>query len=458
MITSLYRALVDAGKGGNRYAVLPDEISYERLLTAIEDRAVALSRIVPVGARVAIPTEPVLDFIRDFYALNRLECAVVPQNPDVPEAVWQAHADYRLFADRVYRCRLSPPQVLLDDIALILFTSGSTGLPKAVYLSNRNLLSNCIAIGQRCFQFADVCGALTAPLHYVLGLNMQMNLMLLNGGTIFLPQAKNIETIVHAIHNPAVNYISGIPMFYRKVVDYCAKRDLFMRHLKYAFIGGAPWNRGLVEQITERLGVVPAATYGLSETSPIVTFGPMTADGTNRPYSVGKAIPDVYVRIGEDGEILVKGPNVASAVGHPTPQRIDGWFHTGDCGYLDADDNLYITGRIKELINKGGVKINCTLVEQELRRHPEVIDCVVGAVPSTAYGEDIGAVVLASSMLDVGDFSFIQAHQRPKVIINLAEFPTLSSSGKIDRKKVQQLLWSSASSKPTPVYSQEESM
>lgn len=458
MATSLYRALVDAGKIGNQYAVLPDQISYEMLITAIDDRAAELSKIVPVGARVAIPSEPVLDFIRDFYALNRLECAVVPQNPDMPEAVWQAHVDYRLFADRVYRCHPGPPQAVLDDIALILFTSGSTGLPKAVYLSNHNLRSNCIAVGQRCFQFENVCGTLTAPLHYVLGLNMQMNLMLLNGGTIFLPQAKNIEAIVHALHNPAVNYISGIPMFYRKVVDYCARHDLSARHLRYAFIGGAPWNQKLVEQIRERLGVVPAATYGLSETSPIVTFGPMTMDVANRLYSVGKAIVDVCIRIGEDGEVLVKGPNVASAVGHPTPQRTDEWFRTGDCGYLDANDNLYITGRIKELINKAGVKINCMLVEQELRRHPEVIDCVVGAVPSTVYGEDIGAVVLASSTLDVGDFSFIKTHQRPKLILNLTEFPTLASSGKIDRKKIQQLLWSSTSSSLTPVCPQEESM
>ena len=438
----LYSQLANIVRTRGLEAIVSSQITYRTLLEQINSRASELCSKIDANAAVAVQTNRPIEFIVNFFALNKLGCAVVPENPEIPDEIKCAHVDFRLIGN-VVEAQNRNESTKFKDVALILFTSGSTGMPKAVYLTNRNILSNCLTVGQTCFKFRDrVCGLLSAPLYYVLGSNMQMNLMLLNGGSIYIPESANIDSMVDALQTGTVNYICGVPLFFRKIVDACARRAASFTHLEYAFIGGAAWDAELLNDTKKYLGIIPSATYGLSETSPIITFSSMEPNNNGDAFSVGKSINDVHISISPDNEILVKGPNVAIAAGHPTPVLIGDWLHTGDCGRLDSQGNLYITGRIKELINKGGIKINCSLIEHEIRKFPGVFDCVVGAIRSTKYGEDIGVAIYSHGNYLIEDFVFLNEHSRPKRVLNLDKFPTLKASGKVDRKMIRKMLWS----------------
>jgi long-chain acyl-CoA synthetase len=306
-------------------------------------------------------------------------------------------------------------EVRPDHLATIIYTSGTTGEPKGVMLSHRNLVSNMIAGHAIVPVNQDDVSLSFLPLSHSFE-RLVSYVYLANGVTIVF--AESMETVGKDLPVVKPTVITGVPRVYEKFQSRILERGsalpqprraLFNWGVKVARAGG----RGLQAKLADRLvfskiresiggrlrclvsGSAPLSLdtaqffagiglpitegYGLTETSPVVTANPMNAP---RLGTVGRPIPGVEVRIAEDGEILVRGPNVMVGY-HNKPQETsavlkDGWFHTGDVGALDADGYLSITDRKKDLlVTSGGKKIAPQPIEAILKRSPLVAEALV---------------------------------------------------------------------------------
>jgi long-chain acyl-CoA synthetase len=322
------------------------------------------------------------------------------------------------------------PEVGPDDLAEIVFTSGTTGTPKGVMLSHRNIRSNVEAINQ-----VFPCGPEFQPLS-ILPLSHLLEqtcgLMLpLRGGTriayaralqpaaiqrdmaeyrvttmVLVPRILSLfmDTIERRVKRDGKEKVWNLMCRISEHLPLRARRVLFRSviqsfggRLKFLVSGGAALEPEL-ERKWELMGIPILQGYGASETSPIISA---SAVKDRKPMSVGKALPGTELRLAEDGEIQVKGPNVMQGY-WKNPEAtadvlVDGYYHTGDLGELDGEGRLYIKGRKKNMIVlANGMKVFPEDVEQALMRVPGVSEAMVMTVPS-AYGPQIQAVMLCSS-------------------------------------------------------------
>jgi long-chain acyl-CoA synthetase len=245
------------------------------------------------------------------------------------------------------------------DLATIIYTSGTTGNPKGVMLNHENLLGNAqgtLEIGPR---YAEDILLSWLPYSHIYARTCDLYVTTLAGSTVAL--ADSIDTLVVNIAETHPSWLTSVPRFYEKVwgrVEHLAPADraaslkkIFGPRIRQLSSGGAPLPRHVCEGFFES-GLPLLEGYGLTETSPVVSFN--TAEN-HKVGTVGRPLPGVEVRIADDGEILIRGPNVMQGYWRnpeATAEVIekDGWFHTGDVGHLDADGYLSITDRKKDLI------------------------------------------------------------------------------------------------------------
>ena len=277
----------------------------------------------------------------------------------------------------------------LHETALILYTSGTTGEPKGVMLSFKNLLSNIKAIEKVGVAGKEDRTLALLPFHHSYPLMVTMLVPLYLGATIVFLERLSSEELLKALKEHKITILVGVPRLYQLLhqrimegirsnplgnllfaispfLNPPLRRLLFKRvhkafggRIKYLVSGGAKLPVDIALDLN-RLGFTILEGYGLTETSPIVSFNP-----PQRPKlgSVGLPIEEVYVKISEEGEVLVRGVNVMQGY-YKKPEETkkafkDGWFMTGDLGYLDQEGYLYITGRKKEiLVLSGGKKVN----------------------------------------------------------------------------------------------------
>jgi long-chain acyl-CoA synthetase len=289
-------------------------------------------------------------------------------------------------AERVQREALA--HVRPDDLATVLYTSGTTGEPKGVMLSQRNLASNAVAsltaFGQRPDDFR--LGWL--PLSHIFARTCDLYTWIAAGSQLAL--ADSPETVLTNCGQVRPTLLNGVPYFYEKVQRQLmedgkvsspsAMAEVFGGRLRAAISGGAPLPKHVAE-FYHRQGVKLLQGYGLTETSPVISTE--TVDH-HKLGTVGRPIPGVEVRISSEGEILTRGPHVMAGYWNnqaATDESIvDGWFHTGDLGAVDAEGFLRITGRKKELIvTAGGKNVAPAHIEALLSEDPLVKQvCVVG--------------------------------------------------------------------------------
>jgi long-chain acyl-CoA synthetase len=245
-----------------------------------------------------------------------------------------------------------------DDLATVMYTSGTTGDPKGVMLTHGNLLSN----GQSCVELQPYVGDGVIlgwlPLTHIYARLVDHYISLLTGVTLAL--AESPETLIENLAEIQPTNMAAVPRFYEKVLTYVASNDPVEtgRRLRYIFgpridwisSGGAALPVGIARPYLDA-GLHLMQGYGLTETSPVIAFN---TKAHNKLGTVGRPIPGVEVRIADDGEILTRGPHVMKGYWkNPTATAEvlrEGWFHTGDLGTLDADSFLSITGRKKELL------------------------------------------------------------------------------------------------------------
>jgi long-chain acyl-CoA synthetase len=305
-----------------------------------------------------------------------------------------------------------------DDLAVLLFTSGTAGLPRAAMLTHGNLRTNIDQMRSGTSDAGDTApGALTAadvalgviPLFHIFGLNAVLGLMLTVGGSVVLVERFDPRAALELLVEHQVTVVSGVPTMWRAWADLPSSGSGDanpMASLKLGVSGAARLDPGLRRVIAARYGLELAEGYGLTEASPVVTSGV----GHDAPDgSIGLPLPGLLVRlidrfgedalVGDPGEIWVKGPNVfAGYWDDPEATRAtlteDGWLRTGDLAVVDDDGFLRLVDRAKDVIIVSGFNVVPAEVEGVLVRHPDVAEAAVVGVPHPKTGEAVKAFVV----------------------------------------------------------------
>jgi fatty-acyl-CoA synthase len=293
-----------------------------------------------------------------------------------------------------------------DDVAWIMYTSGTTGRPKGAMLTHGNILWNNINASLAFDGLMDDRTLAVAPLFHIGGLNVTPIPSLLKGATVIVEQMFEPGMVLELIEKHRITTMFGVPamfLFMAQHPDF-ATRDL--SSVRIFVCGGAPVPEQLIKTYSAR-GISFLQGYGLTETAPFACFLPADMAGAKvgsagvAPFfSEVKVIDDDghEVAVGERGEIVVKGPNVMKGYwGHPDATReviVDGWFHTGDIGKRDADGYFFILDRKKDMIISGGENVYPAEVEDALYQHPDIKEVAVIGVQHPRWGETVRAVVV----------------------------------------------------------------
>ena len=360
-----------------------------------------------------------------------------------------AHADEYL---RDFVEDLSP-----DDTAVILYTSGTTGNPKGVVLTHRNVVSNAVAgrgsASDEELRRDDINVQLAIlPLAHAYGL-VASNVGYLNGVTFIMHPRFDTTAVLSAIERYRVNAFAGVPAMFVALLYTPDAEKYDTSSLRYCVSGSAPLPLAVLEGFESKFNCQVLEGYGLSEASAVLTGHRL--DMPRKPGSVGKPIEgvellivdenDLPVAVGEVGEIIARGPNIMkSYYNMPDATRDalrDGWLHTGDMGRLDEDGYLYIVERKKDLIIRGGFNIYPRDVEEVLNGHPDVIESAVVGIPSERMGEEVKAFVVASGTVDA---ETLKAYCRERLAnyktpseIEFVNYLPRNIIGKIDKKQLR---------------------
>ncbi|WP_156289678.1 acyl-CoA synthetase [Oceanobacillus salinisoli] len=294
--------------------------------------------------------------------------------------------------------------VELDEINMMMYTSGTTGRPKGAMLTNGNMLWNAInAVQYLPFHHTDVTISV-APLFHIGGMNSSATPLLYKGGTVILEDVFNPERILQIIQDEKVSNMFLVPAMWQALTEVENFNDYDISSLRFCSCGGAPCPIPVIEIFQSR-GIEFLEGFGLTETSAFVSL--LDSKNAIRKHgSVGKTAIHVDVRIvdendqdvliGEVGELLVKGPNVMKGYWNkPEETREalkDGWFYTGDLAKFDEEYFIYIVDRKKDMIITGGENVYPIEIEQHLYQHPNIREVAVIGYADKKWGESIKVV------------------------------------------------------------------
>ncbi len=351
-----------------------------------------------------------------------------------------------------------PPNPGPDDTAVILYTSGTTGEPKGVELTYRNLHSNCVdAIASLEIDAGHSFLNLLPPFH-VFGLTANVLVPVVLGASVYaLPRFQPVHA-VRAVADKRLTVVLAIPSMYAAMLRTKSPKPDSFGSVYLAISGGEPLPDNVRDGFAERFGVVLRQGYGLTETSPVVAA---CSAKVYRQGTVGKPIRNVKVRIvgsdGEDrpangdGEVLIQGPNVMKGY-YRKPEEThrvlsaDGWFSTGDIGRIDDDGFLSITGRAKDMLIIGGENVYAREIEAVLEGHEGVLQAAVIGIADGLRGETAVAFVLPRQGAELNPEQLRQfarerlagfkVPRRVEIRDNLPTGPT----GKILKRRLRELL------------------
>jgi malonyl-CoA/methylmalonyl-CoA synthetase len=329
---------------------------------------------------------------------------------------------------------------VLDDRALLCYTSGTTGTPKGALLTHRNVLASPAALQLAWRWEPDDRLVLALPLFHMHGLGVGLHGTLLVGASAILQPAFDAGAVLDAARAERATLFFGVPTMYDRLARSARVDELGA--LRLCVSGSAPLPPDLHARIARAAGVAVIERYGLTET---LMNASNPYDGDRRAGTVGFALPGVELRLGEGDEILVRGPNVFPGYWEqPDATRAafdaEGWFATGDIGGFDADGYLSIVGRSKDLIISGGYNVYPREVEDVLRGYPGVADVAVVGTPSDEWGEVVTAVVVADGPLDADallDYAAgeLAPYKRPRSVRFVDELPR-NALGKVLRHEL----------------------
>lgn len=338
------------------------------------------------------------------------------------------------------------------DLAMMQLTSGSTGLPKGALLTHGNLLRHAAGIIGRTRLTAADRLLHVMPLHHTNGVNNQLIAPFLVGATVVLAERFRAEDVEDQIAAHGITYLTGVPTMYSRMLPHL-RDQARLRSLRFLRCGSAPITVRLHEEVEAAFGVPLVVSYGLSEATCTSTMNPV---GARRIGTVGTVMPSQRVRIftpgsddqaapGAEGEIRIAGPCLMrgyAGAESESPVR-DGWLRTGDLGRFDGDGYLSVTGRLKDVIVRGGENLSPRAIEDVLERHPGVAACCVVGAPHPDLGETPAAFVVRRDGMAVDAAVLVALVRRrlskPHVptTIHFVESLPVNAVGKVDRKALR---------------------
>ena len=447
---SLPELLVDARRWNGRSFIVEGErrLRFEQFEAAVARIAarLALHGVAP-GDRVVLLAYNCVEWLASFWALQVLGAVPVLANAwwsaeEARAALQLVHPsavltdrEGDLTIDQAFRPLLlrtlrplvddqtpapawSLPSVEEDDLALIMFTSGTTGQAKGVMMSHRGVIANIqnllvltgrmpseLPVGQ-----PGTVSLLTVPLFHLAGVQISFSTLLSGGTLVFLAGRFDAEAVLRLIERERVRVWGSIPTMVSRVLEHAALTDYDTSSLRSIPMGGAAISAELRDKLRSAFPGVKKSVgslYGLTEAGGVLAAG-SAQDVDGRPGCVGKALPIVEIRIADpdaagNGEILARTPTATLGYwADPAPiADADGWIRTGDVGRCEGG-YLYLTGRSKDIIIRGGENIACAHVEQCLQAHPAVAEVAVVPLPHADLGEEVAAVVVLRESASAG--------------------------------------------------------
>jgi acyl-CoA synthetase (AMP-forming)/AMP-acid ligase II len=349
----------------------------------------------------------------------------------------------------------APPSV--DDVALILHTSGSTGRPKRVPLTHANLTISAGNVARSYGLSSEDVSLCVMPLFHVHGLVASTLATLATGGTVVVPGKFSPLSFWRIARDYGATWYSAVPTLHQLLlarVEPGAARPAGAEKLRFIRSCSASLAPQVMHDLEAAFGAPVLEAYGMTEAAHQMASNPLPP-GQRLPGSVGRGT-DVRISImdadgrhlaaGERGEVVIQGPNVIRGYENNAEANAtsftDGWFRTGDQGFLDANGYLTLTGRLKEMINRGGEKISPREIDEVLLGHPAVAEAVCFGAPHPTWGEEVAAAVVLRGAATEAELlahckERLADYKRPKQI-HITETIPRTATGKIQRRIVAQ--------------------
>jgi fatty-acyl-CoA synthase len=373
-----------------------------------------------------------------------------------------------MVSDSRYKAR----QAELDphDVVNMQYTSGTTGFPKGVQLTHYNIGNNGYWIGKNQEFRAGDRLALTVPLFHCFGCVLGVLACVNHGVTMVILEDFVPVDVMLAIDQEKCSAVYGVPTMYIAMLDHPLFPKFDFSSLRTGIMAGSPCPVEVMKRVIDKMNMKEITIcYGLTETSPVMSQTVIGDSMRQMTETVGKAMPEIEIKIvdpetGEEcpphvqGEVCCRGYNVMKGYyNNPkaTEEAIDadGWCHSGDLGDLDEDGYLTISGRLKDMIIRGGENVYPREIEEFLYTMDGILDVQVAGVPSAKFGEQVGAFVILKEGAelepeDVTDFcrGKISNYKIPRFVTFVKEYP-MTASGKIQKYKLRDLaaeLWPDA--------------
>src|SRR5262245_24532653 len=410
-------------------------------------------QLVDSRARLLITVPACLDRAREAAAKSGVEDIYVFGSAEGARSFAELLAD----GDQLPSVRLAPR----DDIVVLPYSSGTTGLPKGVMLTHYNLVANLCqaahmpnfdAFGER-----DIVMAVL-PYFHIYGMVVIMMLGLAGGGTIVSMPRFDLQEFLGLVQKYHATVLPLVPPIVLGMVKHPAVAQYDLSSVRLVFSGAAPLGEDLARQLSKKLGCPVTQGYGMTEASPVTHLSP-TGNAPMKPGSAGCVIPSTEVKIvdvvtgeeveqGKEGELYIRGPQIMKGYLNRPEETADcldreGWYHTGDVGYVDPDGYFYIVDRTKELIKYKGLQVAPAELEALLLTHPAVLDAAVvrradeeaGEVPKAyvvlkpdAESHKVTAEAIMSWVAER-----VAPHKRIRQLAFIDQIPK-SASGKILRR------------------------
>jgi long-chain acyl-CoA synthetase len=349
------------------------------------------------------------------------------------------------------------PMLKDEDVAIILYTSGTTGKPKGAMLTHKNIYSNAKDVGDYLKMNQEDRVVTVLPMFHVFCLTVVLNAPLLSGATLLIVPKFSPKEVFSVIKKHTATVFAGVPTMYNYLYQYPDGDPNDLESLRLCISGGASLPVALLKNFEKKFNVVISEGYGLSEASPVTSFNPL--DRPRKPGSIGTSILRVEnkivdelgqdVPIGAVGELIVRGPNVMKGY-YKMPEETqaairDGWLHTGDMARMDEEGYFYIVDRKKDLIIVGGYNVYPREVEEVIYNHPDVVEVAVVGVPDPNQGEAVNAYVVSKNpvltweQLQEYCREHLAKYKVPTTIEFIDELPK-NTTGKILRRALKNLI------------------
>src|SRR5579864_4540092 len=377
----------------------------------------------------------------------------IPTGAILIEANFDKHGQFVLESDAPGDSSRSAVAPIGDDIALVLHTSGTTSRPKLVPLRQRNLVFSAQTIANTYKLASDDVAVCVMPLFHIHGLMASAMATFSSGGTVVVPARFDPMAFWPLAQDHGATWYSAVPTIHQMLLmRNRGERPPGSEKLRFIRSSSSALSPETMRQLEARFGAPVLEAYGMTEASHQMASNPLPP-GDRRPGTVGVG---TGIRVGvmdekgalmpahEHGEIVIQGPSVIDGYANNPEANsksfTDGWFRTGDQGFLDADGYLSLVGRLKEMINRGGEKIAPREIDDVLLQHPAVGEAVAFGSPHPTWGEEVvAAVVLKEEATEKELIAFARErladYKVPKRLYIVEQIPR-TATGKIQRRTV----------------------